>query len=86
MTNNPCKGRDYKGDIEKDYSNVKDKSYDLLKTRHVEDYQALYNRVELDLGEDTNYDLPTDKRLLLFQKLRMIRACIICSFNTAATF
>ncbi len=61
-------GRDYKGDIEKDYSNVKDKSYDLLKTRHVEDYQALYNRVELDLGEDTNYDLPTDKRLLLFQK------------------
>ena len=61
-------GKDFKGDVQKDYLNIKDLSYDLLRRRHIEDYQALYNRVELDLGHDLNYDVPTDKRLELFQE------------------
>ena len=60
-------GRDFVQDVQKDYLDIKDKSYDLLKARHIEDYQALYKRVELDLGDDQNYDIPTDKRLELFQ-------------------
>lgn len=36
-------------------------SYARLRKRHVEDYQNLYNRVQLDLGEQPN--IPTDKRL-----------------------
>lgn len=37
--------------------------YDTLRTRHLEDHQALFNRVELDLGTNTNADLPTNQRL-----------------------
>lgn len=36
-------------------------SYDNSKKEHIEDYQKLFNRVELYLGEQLN--LPTDKRL-----------------------
>ena len=39
------------------------KSYDDLKAEHVKDFQALFNRVSLDLGPSDN-SLPTDKRKL----------------------
>ena len=37
------------------------KSYDELKSEHVKDFQALFNRVSLDLGPSDD-SLPTDKR------------------------
>lgn len=61
-------GKDFVKDVQRDYLNIKDLPYHLLKNRHIEDYQALYNRVELDLGHDKYYDIPTDKRLELFQE------------------
>ncbi len=42
-------------------------SFDDLLKRHVANYQALYNRVKLNLGERTrNFDLETDERLASF--------------------
>ncbi|HME55588.1 MAG TPA: glycoside hydrolase N-terminal domain-containing protein [Candidatus Lokiarchaeia archaeon] len=38
-------------------------TFDELKARHIEDYQALFNRVSLDLGCNDNAELPTDERL-----------------------
>lgn len=43
--------------------------YDLLKKAHIADYQALFNRVRLDLGQDAEaLKLPTDQRLKEFNK------------------
>ena len=39
------------------------KSFDDLLRRHVEDHQALFRRVRLDLGESAAAKLPTDERL-----------------------
>ncbi len=41
----------------------KSKSFDDLKTTHINDYQTLFNRVSLTLGKETNNTLPTNKRL-----------------------
>ncbi|MFL1013456.1 glycoside hydrolase family 95 protein [Flavisericum labens] len=38
-------------------------SFAALKQAHVEDYQKLFNRVSLELAENTNDTLPTNKRL-----------------------
>jgi alpha-L-fucosidase 2 len=39
------------------------KSFDLLKSAHVKDYQQFFDRVHLNLGKTTAPDLPTDERL-----------------------
>jgi alpha-L-fucosidase 2 len=40
------------------------RGYDELKQRHIEDYQALFNRVSLFLGNEGKYEeLPTNERL-----------------------
>ncbi len=39
------------------------KGFQKLKEEHLEDYQAFFNRVKLDLGETSVPDLPTDERL-----------------------
>lgn len=39
------------------------KPFNDLKTAHVKDYQALFNRVSLDLGKNLYNKLPTNKRL-----------------------
>ncbi len=41
-------------------------SYDALRERHVKDYQALFRRVEIDLGAGANAQLPTDERVKRF--------------------
>ncbi|MBT3385956.1 MAG: glycoside hydrolase family 95 protein [Prolixibacteraceae bacterium] len=38
-------------------------SFDVLKTKHIIDYQELFNRVDLALNEPDTLNLPTDKRL-----------------------
>ena len=39
------------------------KSYKTLEENHVKDYQTFFNRVKLDLDEDTIPNLPTDERM-----------------------
>ena len=43
-------------------------SYRDLKARHIADYQELYNRVAIDLGESDISERPTDKRLFSFMQ------------------
>lgn len=40
-----------------------DKSFEQLLSAHVKDYQSLFNRVEIFLGESENENLPTNERL-----------------------
>ena len=44
-------------------SQVKEKQYEPVKNAHVADHSAMFNRVSLNLYDDTNTNLPTDKRL-----------------------
>lgn len=38
-------------------------SYDDLKNRHINDHQEIFNRVEINLGENPNQNIPTNERL-----------------------
>jgi alpha-L-fucosidase 2 len=42
--------------------------YEDLMAAHIIDYKGYYNRVELDLGSSNKEDIPTDKRLIAFEK------------------
>jgi len=42
---------------------ITDKSYEQLRADHIKDHQALFNRVELDLGSTDALKKPTDERL-----------------------
>ena len=44
------------------------KSYDQLKSAHLADYQALFRRVEIDLGKTAAASLPTNERIPNFSK------------------
>jgi alpha-L-fucosidase 2 len=44
------------------------KSYKELKTKHINDYQELYNRVELNLGSSEISNRPTDQRINSFKQ------------------
>ncbi len=44
------------------------KEYDKIKEAHIDDYQKYFNRVELDLGDDSNPDIPTDLKLEAVKK------------------
>ena len=48
-------------------SAVISKGYEAVKARHIADYQALFGRVCLSLGDDEKAKLPTDKRLELLR-------------------
>ncbi|HGJ65411.1 TPA: glycoside hydrolase family 95 protein [bacterium] len=37
--------------------------YEIMRSRHIEDYQSFFHRVHIDLGETENAKLPTDQRL-----------------------
>ena len=56
------KNPDYKELCMKTVNDVSRKSYKILKQSHIEDYSRLFNRVELNLGQDTNGTIPTDVR------------------------
>lgn len=47
---------------------VKEKKYALLKEEHLEIYQEMFHRVELDLGRTEKDDLPIIERLRTFEK------------------
>lgn len=59
-------GRDYKAAVEARLHSACARPYAELLSRHVEDYQRLFRRVRLDLGQtpDSIRQLPTDQQLL----------------------
>ena len=38
--------------------------YETIKSQHIEDYQNLYKRVDVDFGDEALNEIPTDQRLL----------------------
>lgn len=61
-------GKDYIRDCHDDHMRIQSQAFDDLKVRHIDDYQELYNRVVLDLDADNKDDIPTDRRLEMFQE------------------
>lgn len=42
---------------------VKDKTFEELYSDHLQEYEELFSRVNFNLGDDKNYEIPTNKRL-----------------------
>lgn len=61
ITNNPSEI------VTKVMEALEKKSYRELKEDHIKDYQALFNRFDLDFGKNEKVDLPTDERLAQFE-------------------
>ncbi len=49
-------------------SNLGNKSYEDIVSRHLEDYTNLYQRVQIELGDKNENELPTDSRILTFHE------------------
>jgi len=47
---------------------VKGKDYTTVKNAHIKDYQRYFNTFSINLGRSANADLPTDERILKFNK------------------
>lgn len=56
-------GRDVELLCKNTLENIKDKSYEELYNNHLKEYRKLFSRVEFELGEDANYNIPTNERL-----------------------
>jgi len=54
---------DFRKQNEKDLAAIDGKSLDDLKNDHISDYQALYNRVDLNLTTNSLDSIPTDARI-----------------------
>ena len=46
---------------------IKNKTWSQLKSDHLREHKAMFNRVSLDLGPSVNDSLPTDERIKAFQ-------------------
>ncbi|WDZ82921.1 glycosyl hydrolase family 95 catalytic domain-containing protein [Micromonospora cathayae] len=56
-------GGDYQGIARRHLDAAQARSWDDLRSRHVADYQALFNRVSIDLGRTSAADQTTDVRI-----------------------
>jgi len=52
---------------EQNMESITEKKYAAIKKNHITEHQRLFNRVKLDLGTNTNANLPTDERLQTFK-------------------
>ncbi len=62
------RGVDYKANNDAVAAALAQADYDNLLKKHSEDYQALFNRVTLQLGEDPLANTPTNERLVAYNK------------------
>lgn len=60
--------KDYFGICLDIISSAAQKKYDELRESHIKDYQAFFNRMELCIGGNNREDLPTDERIMQYQK------------------
>lgn len=63
-------GREYKNACLKNVEEVSLKSFDTIKNEHIKDYKNYFDRAKLDLGSNDKANIPTDERLLQFQRDR----------------
>ena len=64
---NPAtEGKDNKAIADAQLTNATAKSFEQLKSEHLEDYQQFFNRLKIDLGKSDTPNLPTDERLLRY--------------------
>ena len=56
-------GREYVAPCQRELDAAAARGYEALKTAHIADHRALYDRVELELGGGEEKYLPTDERL-----------------------
>ena len=61
-------GRDPTPACVADLDGVTGKSYPTLREAHVQDHRALFDRVQIDLGETPAAEMPTDRRLVHFNE------------------
>jgi alpha-L-fucosidase 2 len=57
------KGHDFVAENKNVLAKLEGKSYNEIHTNHRKDYQNLFNRVELNLGNNNRSNIPTDQRL-----------------------
>lgn len=50
------------------FNKVKNFDYEEIKTKHIADYQSLFNRFKLSFGDEGNFDTPTNERIYKFWK------------------
>lgn len=62
------KSKDYQSICHNTVQHAVNTGYEGLKQRHITDYQKLFNRVELFLGESDMVELPTDLRWLMVKE------------------
>lgn len=58
---------DYKGRCRANLDKNAAKGWDTVSANHLADYSALFNRMDIDLGNSVNSGLPTDTRLRLLR-------------------
>ncbi|MGB8454153.1 MAG: glycoside hydrolase family 95 protein [Anaerocolumna sp.] len=66
------RSRDARGVFEKCSRRIQDtreKSYENLMQEHIKDYQKLYGRFSIDLGDSLTGNLPTSERLELYNRI-----------------
>jgi alpha-L-fucosidase 2 len=66
--NTDFRGKPYKDITTKQLQSASKKSYDELKKAHIAEYQSLFHRVKINLGETDMAKLPTDERLESLRK------------------
>ena len=62
------KGRDLQQLNAETMANLGSVSYEEILAEHTQDYQGLFDRVQLDLGHSSSSELPTDQRLQAYQE------------------
>lgn len=63
-------GRDPAEIVSRNMQAVEAKAFEQLARTHTQDYQALFNRVKLDLISEDTLDLPTDERIERYQTVQ----------------
>ena len=74
-------GKPYVQPCRQEIQRAYQKGYEAIRKDHVADHQALYNRVELDLGGGEEKYLPTDERLYRHENGGEDRALYALYFN-----
>lgn len=74
-------GKPYRELLDSELSGVESRSYESVKRAHGEDYGEFYSRVSLNLPGNKNSALPTDERLIAFEKNSTDRALYALLFN-----
>ncbi len=76
-SNTSFTAKDFLEICNKNLINASKMNFEQLRTNHLSDYQPLYDRVELSLGDDTSKEnVPTDQRLKALQQGDMDNALI----------